>query len=51
MLQNMTIVKDLISRIDAEMVVFKKESDFLIEKEVKSARARKSTLKFEKLLK
>ena len=46
-------MKDLVSRIHEEIEVFKKESDSLIEKGVKSAgaRARKSTLELEKLLK
>ena len=46
-------MKELVSRIHEEIQVFKKESDSLIEKGVKSAgaRARKSTLELEKLLK
>ncbi|MFH6999420.1 histone H1 [Flavobacterium sp. FlaQc-57] len=46
-------MKDLIAKINAEIETFKTESDSLIEKSVKAAgaRARKSTLEIEKLLK
>ncbi|MFH7012388.1 histone H1 [Flavobacterium sp. FlaQc-52] len=46
-------MKDLIEKINAELETFKSESDSLIEKGVKAAgaRARKSTLELEKLLK
>ncbi|MFB3388014.1 histone H1 [Flavobacterium sp. LAR06] len=46
-------MKDLITKINAEIETFKTESDSLIEKGVKAAgaRARKSTLEIEKLLK
>ncbi|MBC5839162.1 histone H1 [Flavobacterium muglaense] len=46
-------MKDLIEKINAEFEVFKTESDSLVEKGVKAAgaRARKSTLELEKLLK
>jgi ElaB/YqjD/DUF883 family membrane-anchored ribosome-binding protein len=46
-------MKDLIAKINAEIETFKTESDSLIEKGVKAAgaRARKSTLEIEKLLK
>ncbi|MDQ6530533.1 histone H1 [Flavobacterium sp. LHD-85] len=46
-------MKDLVAKINAEIETFKAESDYLIEKGVKAAgaRARKSTLEIEKLLK
>ncbi|KVV14997.1 histone H1 [Flavobacterium sp. TAB 87] len=46
-------MKDLVAKINAEIEVFKTESDSLIEKGVKAAgaRARKSTLELEKFLK
>lgn len=46
-------MKDLIEKINVEIETFKTESDSLIEKGVKAAgaRARKSTLELEKLLK
>lgn len=46
-------MKNLIEKINAEIETFKTESDSLIEKGVKAAgaRARKSTLELEKLLK
>jgi hypothetical protein len=46
-------MKDLIEKINAEIATFKTESDSLIENGVKAAgaRARKSTLELEKLLK
>lgn len=46
-------MKDLVAKINAEIETFKTESDSLIEKGVKAAgaRARKSTLEIEKLLK
>ena len=46
-------MKDLITKINAEIDVFKTESDSLAEKGVKAAgaRARKSSLEIEKLLK
>ncbi|KFF11148.1 histone H1 [Flavobacterium hydatis] len=46
-------MKDLFEKINAEFDTFKTESDSLIEKGVKAAgaRARKSTLELEKLLK
>jgi hypothetical protein len=46
-------MKDLITKINAEIETFKTESESLIEKGVKAAgpRARKSTLEIEKLLK
>jgi hypothetical protein len=46
-------MKDLVAKINAEIETFKTESDSLIEKGVKvaGARARKSTLEIEKLLK
>lgn len=48
-----TIMKDLIAKINAEFETFKTESESLTEKGVKAAgaRARKSTLELEKLLK
>ena len=47
------IMNDLVAKINAEIETFKTESDSLIEKGVKAAgaRARKSTLEIEKLLK
>lgn len=44
---------DLVAKINAEIETFKTESDSLIEKGIKAAgaRARKSTLELEKLLK
>lgn len=47
------IMKDLIAKINAEIETFKTESESLSEKGVKAAgaRARKSTLEIEKLLK
>ena len=46
-------MKDLIAKINAEIEIFKTESDSLAEKRVKAAgaRARKSSLEIEKLLK
>ena len=46
-------MKDLIERINSEFETFKTESESLTEKGVKAAgaRARKSTLELEKLLK
>ncbi|MBW3519938.1 histone H1 [Flavobacterium sp. NKUCC04_CG] len=46
-------MQDLIQKITAEIETFKAESESLIEKGVKAAgaRARKSTLELEKLLK
>ncbi|MEA9414295.1 histone H1 [Flavobacterium sp. PL02] len=46
-------MKDLFKKINTEFETFKTESDSLIEKGVKAAgaRARKSTLELEKLLK
>ncbi len=46
-------MKDLIAKINAEIEVFKTESESLAEKGVKAAgaRARKSSLEIEKLLK
>lgn len=46
-------MKDLISKINAEIETFKTEAESLTEKGVKAAgaRARKSTLEIEKLLK
>ncbi|WP_144212973.1 histone H1 [Flavobacterium anhuiense] len=46
-------MKDLIARINAEIETFKNESESLSEKGVKAAgaRARKSSLEIEKLLK
>jgi hypothetical protein len=46
-------MKDLIEKINAEFEIFKTESESLTEKGVKAAgaRARKSTLELEKLLK
>jgi hypothetical protein len=46
-------MKDLITKINAEIDVFKTESESLIEKGVKAAgpRARKSSLELEKLFK
>jgi hypothetical protein len=46
-------MKDLIEKINAQFETFKTESDSLTEKGVKAAgaRARKSTLEIEKLLK
>lgn len=46
-------MKDLIAKINAEIETFKTESDSLAEKGVKAAgaRARKSSLEIEKLLK
>jgi 5'-deoxynucleotidase YfbR-like HD superfamily hydrolase len=46
-------MKDLITKINAEIETFKTESDSLIEKGVKAAgpRARKSSLELEKLFK
>ena len=46
-------MKDLVARINAEMENFKAESEALVEKGVKAAgaRARKSSLEIEKLLK
>jgi hypothetical protein len=46
-------MKDLIAKINAEIQTFKTESDSLSEKGVKAAgaRARKSSLEIEKLLK
>jgi len=46
-------MKDLVAKINAEIETFKTESDSLVEKGVKAAgaRARKSTLEIEKLLK
>ena len=46
-------MKDLIEKINAEFETFKTETDSLTEKGVKAAgaRARKSTLELEKLLK
>lgn len=46
-------MKDLFAKINSEIDVFKTESESLIEKGVKAAgaRARKSTLELEKLLK
>ncbi len=48
-----TIMKDLIEKITAEFQTFTSETDSLTEKGVKAAgaRARKSTLELEKLLK
>ena len=50
---NSTIMKDLVAKINAEFETFKTESESLTEKGVKAAgaRARKSTLELEKLLK
>ena len=47
------IMQDLIAKISAEIETFKKESESLSEKGVKAAgaRARKSSLELEKLLK
>lgn len=46
-------MKDLLLKINTELEIFKTESESLIEKGVKAAgaRARKSTLEIEKLLK
>ncbi|AYN03580.1 histone H1 [Flavobacterium sp. 140616W15] len=46
-------MNDLLVKINAELEIFKTESESLIEKGVKAAgaRARKSTLEIEKLLK
>ncbi|MGL3001367.1 histone H1 [Flavobacterium sp. RSSB_23] len=46
-------MNDLVARINAEMENFKAESEALVEKGVKAAgaRARKSSLEIEKLLK
>jgi hypothetical protein len=46
-------MKDLVAKINAEIETFKTESEALAEKGVKAAgaRARKSTLEIEKLLK
>jgi len=46
-------MKDLVAKINAEIETFKTEADSLTEKGVKAAgaRARKSTLEIEKLLK
>ncbi|KAF2342898.1 histone H1 [Flavobacterium tistrianum] len=46
-------MKDLLAKINAEIETFKTESDSLAEKGVKAAgaRARKSSLEIEKLLK
>jgi ElaB/YqjD/DUF883 family membrane-anchored ribosome-binding protein len=46
-------MKDLVTRINAEIETFKAESESLVEKGVKAAgaRARKSSLEIEKLLK
>ncbi|MCD0465184.1 histone H1 [Flavobacterium sp. ENC] len=46
-------MKDLVAKINAEIEVFKTESEALSEKGVKAAgaRARKSSLEIEKLLK
>ena len=46
-------MKDLVAKINAEIETFKTESDSLTEKGVKAAgaRARKSSLEIEKLLK
>lgn len=46
-------MKDLVAKINAEIETFNKESEALAEKGVKAAgaRARKSTLEIEKLLK
>jgi hypothetical protein len=46
-------MKDLIAKINAEVEVFKTESESLAEKGIKAAgaRARKSSLEIEKLLK
>lgn len=46
-------MKDLLVRINSEIETFKKESNSLAEKNVKAAaaRARKSSLEIEKLLK
>ncbi|MFH7018602.1 histone H1 [Flavobacterium sp. FlaQc-47] len=46
-------MKDLIVKISTEIEIFKAESNSLVEKGVKAAgaRARKSTLEIEKLLK
>ncbi len=46
-------MKDLIAKLNAEIETFKNESDSLAEKGVKAAgaRARKSSLEIEKLLK
>ena len=48
-----TLMKDLIAKINAEIETFRTESDSLAEKGVKAAgaRARKSSLEIEKLLK
>jgi len=52
-LKKQKTMKDLVAKINAEIETFKTESDSLIEKGVKAAgaRARKSTLEIEKLLK
>lgn len=52
-LKKQKTMKDLVAKINAEIETFKTESDSLIEKGVKAAgaRARKSTLELEKLLK
>lgn len=46
-------MKDLVAKINAEIETFKAESESLVEKGVKvaGARARKSSLEIEKLLK
>lgn len=46
-------MKDLVAKINAEIEIFKTESESLAEKGVKAAgaRARKSSLEIEKLLK
>lgn len=48
-----SIMKDLVAKINAEIETFKTESESLSEKGVKAAgaRARKSSLEIEKLLK
>lgn len=50
---NKIIMKDLVAKINAEIETFKTESESLVEKGVKAAgaRARKSSLEIEKLLK
>ena len=52
-LKKQKTMKDLVAKINAEIETFKTESDSLIEKGVKAAgaRARKSSLEIEKLLK
>ncbi len=52
-LKKIVIMKDLVAKINAEIETFKTESEAVAEKGIKAAgaRARKSSLEIEKLLK